>query len=88
MIGCHIGRIFQVTVAGGSYQEGLTSILQGVPPVVQMHGKEFVVNVENAKAQGRPPTSFSGTESTEARRTRKTQAWTHKQRSLKPLYKS
>jgi len=32
MIGCHIGRIFQVTVAGGSYQEGLTSILQGVPP--------------------------------------------------------
>ncbi len=32
MIGCHIGRIFQVTVAGGSYQEGLTSVLQGVPP--------------------------------------------------------
>ena len=32
MIGCHIGRCFQVTVAGGSYQEGLTSVLQGVPP--------------------------------------------------------
>ena len=32
MIGCHIGRIFQLTVAGGSYQEGLTSVLQGVPP--------------------------------------------------------
>ena len=32
MIGCHIGRVFQVTVAGGSYQEGLTSVLQGVPP--------------------------------------------------------
>jgi len=32
MIGCHIGRAFQVTVAGGSYQEGLTSVLQGVPP--------------------------------------------------------
>ncbi len=31
MIGCHIGRCFQVTVAGGSYQEGLTSILHGVP---------------------------------------------------------
>lgn len=31
MIGCHIGRMFQVTVAGGSYQEGLTSILHGVP---------------------------------------------------------
>ncbi|TSA54502.1 MAG: chorismate synthase [Planctomycetaceae bacterium] len=32
MLGCHIGRCFQVTVAGGSYQEGLTSVLQGVPP--------------------------------------------------------
>ncbi len=31
MIGCHIGRMFQVTVAGGSYQEGLTSVLHGVP---------------------------------------------------------
>jgi len=32
MIGCHIGRCFQVTIAGGSYQEGLTSVIQGVPP--------------------------------------------------------
>jgi chorismate synthase len=32
MIGCHIGRIFQVTVAGGSYQEGLTAVVQGHPP--------------------------------------------------------
>jgi len=32
MFGCHIGRCFQVTVAGGSYQEGLTSVLHGVPP--------------------------------------------------------
>jgi len=32
MLGCHIGRCFQVTVAGGSYQEGLTSLLHGVPP--------------------------------------------------------
>ncbi|MHC4706021.1 MAG: chorismate synthase [Planctomycetota bacterium] len=31
MIGCHIGRMFQVTVAGGSYQEGLSSVLHGVP---------------------------------------------------------
>ena len=31
MIGCHIGRFFQVTVAGGSYQEGLVSVIQGVP---------------------------------------------------------
>jgi chorismate synthase len=32
MIGCHIGRMFQVTVAGGSYQEGLTAVIQGHPP--------------------------------------------------------
>ncbi len=32
MLGCHIGRCFQVTVAGGSYQDGLTSVIQGVPP--------------------------------------------------------
>ncbi len=32
MIGCHIGRNFQVTVAGGSYQDGLTAVLQGAPP--------------------------------------------------------
>lgn len=32
MLGCHVGRLFQVTVAGGSYQEGLTSVIQGVPP--------------------------------------------------------
>ena len=31
MIGCHIGRCFQVTVAGGSYQDGLTAVLQGHP---------------------------------------------------------
>ena len=32
MIGCHTGRIFSVTVAGGSYQEGLTALIQGHPP--------------------------------------------------------
>ena len=32
MLGCSIGRLFQLTVAGGSYQEGMTSHLQGVPP--------------------------------------------------------
>ncbi|HOK03928.1 MAG TPA: chorismate synthase [Victivallales bacterium] len=31
MIGCSFGRNFQVTVAGGSYQEGLVSVIQGVP---------------------------------------------------------
>ena len=32
MMGCHIGRMFQLSVAGGSYQEGLTSVVHGVPP--------------------------------------------------------
>ena len=32
MIGCHLGRIFQVTIGGGSYQDGLVAVLQGVPP--------------------------------------------------------
>jgi chorismate synthase len=32
MFGCHFGRLFQVTVAGGSYQEGLTAVIQGNPP--------------------------------------------------------
>jgi chorismate synthase len=31
VFGCHIGKLFQVTVAGGSYQEGLTSVVQGLP---------------------------------------------------------
>ena len=32
MIGCSFGRNFQVTVAGGSYQDGLTAVVQGNPP--------------------------------------------------------
>ncbi len=32
MLGCHIGRNFQVSVAGGSYQDGLTAVIQGTPP--------------------------------------------------------
>ncbi|MDQ1256753.1 MAG: chorismate synthase [Candidatus Hydrogenedentes bacterium] len=32
MLGCTYGKLFQATVAGGSYQEGLTVHLQGVPP--------------------------------------------------------
>lgn len=41
MNGCHFGRFFQVTVAGGSYQEGLTSMLQGVPPGLLISEKEI-----------------------------------------------
>jgi chorismate synthase len=41
MLGCHIGRCFQVTVAGGSYQEGLTSVVQGVPPGILLTEQEI-----------------------------------------------
>lgn len=32
MFGCNIGRNFQVSVAGGSYQDGLTAVVHGNPP--------------------------------------------------------
>jgi chorismate synthase len=41
MIGCHIGRCFQVTIAGGSYQEGLTAVVQGVPPGMLLTEQEI-----------------------------------------------
>jgi len=41
MLGCHLGRVFQVTVAGGSYQEGLTAVIQGVPPGMLLTEQEI-----------------------------------------------
>ena len=41
MIGCHIGRFFQVTVSGGSYQEGLAAIIQGHPPGLLLTEQEI-----------------------------------------------
>jgi len=41
MIGCHLGRCFQVTVAGGSYQDGLSTIVQGVPPGMALTEQEI-----------------------------------------------
>jgi len=41
MIGCSLGRFFQVTVAGGSYQEGLTAVLQGHPPGMLLSEQEI-----------------------------------------------
>ena len=32
MLGCNIGVLFKVTVGGGSYQEGMTTHIQGAPP--------------------------------------------------------
>jgi chorismate synthase len=41
MIGCHLGRIFQVTVAGGSYQDGLSAVIQGNPPGMKLTEQEI-----------------------------------------------
>ena len=41
MIGCHIGRIFQVTIAGGSYQDGMTAVVQGHPPGMLLTEQEI-----------------------------------------------
>lgn len=41
MIGCSYGKFFQVTVAGGSYQEGLTVHLQGVPAGIYLEEGEI-----------------------------------------------
>ena len=41
MIGCHLGRNFQVTVSGGSYQDGLSATIQGVPPGMYITEQEI-----------------------------------------------
>jgi len=41
MFGCHYGRLFQVTVAGGSYQEGLTAVIQGAPAGMLLDEREI-----------------------------------------------
>jgi chorismate synthase len=45
MIGCHLGKLFQVTVSGGSYQEGLSATLQGVPSGMLMTEKEIYADL-------------------------------------------
>jgi len=41
MFGCHTGRCFQVSVAGGSYQEGLTAIIHGAPAGMDISEQEI-----------------------------------------------
>ncbi len=41
MLGCHFGRCFQVTIAGGSYQEGLTAMIHGNPPGMSITEQEI-----------------------------------------------
>ena len=41
MFGCHIGKLCQLTIAGGSYQEGMTAVLQGIPPGMLLTEQEI-----------------------------------------------
>ncbi|MBD3239520.1 MAG: chorismate synthase [Chitinivibrionales bacterium] len=41
MFGCHFGRLFQVTVSGGSYQDGLAAVVQGVPANMSITEQEL-----------------------------------------------
>ncbi len=41
MIGCHTGHFFQVTASGGSYQDGLSCTIQGVPPGLYITEQEI-----------------------------------------------
>jgi len=41
MLGCDIGTLFKVAVAGGSYQEGMAIHVQGVPPGIRITEEEI-----------------------------------------------
>ncbi len=41
MIGCSYGKLFNVTVAGGSYQEGLVTHIQGVPSGLHIEERDI-----------------------------------------------
>jgi len=45
MLGCHFGRNFQVTVAGGSYQDGLTAVLHAVPANMYITEQEIYADL-------------------------------------------
>lgn len=45
MFGCHYGRLFQVSVAGGSYQEGLTAVVQGAPANMAITEQELYADL-------------------------------------------
>ncbi len=49
MIGCSYGRFFQVTVAGGSYQEGLIAHMQGVPSGLYIEEREIYADLLQRK---------------------------------------
>mgnify|MGYP006281503005 CR=1 FL=1 len=45
MLGCTYGRLFRTTVAGGSYQEGLSLSIQGVPPGLLIQEEEIYADL-------------------------------------------
>jgi len=45
MLGCTYGRLFRITVGGGSYQEGLTVHMQGVPPGLLIREEEIYADL-------------------------------------------
>ncbi len=45
MFGCHLGKLFQVSVAGGSYQEGLTAVVHGAPPGLLLSEQELYADL-------------------------------------------
>ncbi|MBN2350686.1 MAG: chorismate synthase [Bacteroidales bacterium] len=45
MLGCTYGKLFKTTVAGGSYQEGLSINIQGVPPGYYFTEEEIYVEL-------------------------------------------
>ncbi len=49
MLGCSYGKLFQVAVAGGSYQEGLSSHIQGVPAGYYFEEREIYAELLQRK---------------------------------------
>lgn len=45
MFGCHLGKLCQLTMAGGSYQDGLTAVLQGIPPGLLLSEQEIYADM-------------------------------------------
>jgi len=45
MLGCHFGRNFQVSVSGGSYQDGLSATIQGVPANMYITEQEIYADL-------------------------------------------
>jgi chorismate synthase len=49
MFGCSYGKLFQVTVGGGSYQEGLVTHMQGVPAGIYFEEQEIYAELLQRK---------------------------------------